>query len=83
MKKITLGLLLTTVLCGGCATAYHIRLSNGEVLTAHGKPTLDRDHNVLIYYDASGQLRGISSLRVTEVVPRTLDDSDKQFRSGH
>ena len=80
MKNLFAVLVLAAVVCSGCHSTYNIRLSNGDIITAKGKPRLDKQRNAWVYKDASGQLNGIPAGRVSEVSPQSIDeDSKKQF----
>jgi hypothetical protein len=75
MKKIVPVLLLIVAVGAGCRSTYDIRLNTGEVITAKGKPHLDKEKNAWIYTDASGRLSGIPAGRVTQVAPQSMDDN--------
>jgi Bacterial protein of unknown function (DUF903) len=81
MKKITLVFLLVAA-CAGCATRYNVHLSNGDVITAKGKPHLSKDKNVWLFTDASGRTNGIPSGNVTAISPQSMDnDFSTQFKT--
>ncbi len=84
MKHLFPVLLLALLVCAGCRTRYDIRLGNGEVITAKGKPHLDKDKNAWIYTDATGQVSAIPAGRVTDVGPQSMEDnsSKSQFISS-
>ncbi|MDB6064153.1 MAG: hypothetical protein JWR26_361 [Pedosphaera sp.] len=63
------------ILAAGCTTRYSIVLNNGEILTAKGRPQLDRQQNRWHYIDASGQPAELPSGRVREISPESLRDT--------
>ncbi len=71
MKKNILVLLLALCVCVGCASHYDITLNNGMVVTAHGKPHLDKEKGRYIYTDASGKPLRVS-VRVREIAPQSM-----------
>ncbi len=81
MKRILL-LLLAAMLCPGCAYHYDITLNNGEVVTARGKPKLDKDHTGYYFKDASGNPDYVSLGRVQEIKPQSWKKKydDKSFK---
>ncbi len=72
MKKIALVLLLAAFVCTGCATRYNIQLTNGDVITARGKPKYDEAKGGFLYKDGQGQPSFISGGRVREVAPASM-----------
>ena len=72
MKKLFLILPLTIALCTGCASHYDITLSNGDVITALGRPHLDSARQRYVYKDAEGQVASIPAMRVKEVAPSSM-----------
>jgi len=76
MKKSFLVLLLTAAVCGGCATRYDITLTNGDVITARGKPRFDKDKQRYFYTDASGKPANVSGMKVREVAPESMREPD-------
>ena len=72
MKKNVLILLLALFVCAGCASHYDITMNNGMVVTAHGKPHLDKEKGRYIYTDASGKPASVSILRVREIAPQSM-----------
>ncbi len=75
MKSFFFIALFAFVLGTGCARRYDITLSNGEVITAKGKPHLDKQKGTWIFIDASGKTNGISAGRVTQVGPQSIGGS--------
>jgi hypothetical protein len=71
-------LILALAFCTGCAGRYDITLSNGDVITAKGRPHFSKDKNVWLYTDASGKPSRISSGQVTQVAPQSMQNSDQQ-----
>jgi hypothetical protein len=82
MKKIVLVLLLATFVCAGCATRYNIALTNGDVITARGKPKFDQAKGGFYYKDGQGNPAYISGGRVREVAPASMSN-ESQFLSMH
>ena len=72
MKKNILVLLLAVIVGAGCATHYDIILNNGMVITAHGKPHLDKEKGRYLFTNASGKPDAISVLRVREIAPQSM-----------
>jgi uncharacterized protein YcfL len=68
-------LCLFVVVCAGCRSNYDIHLNNSQVITAKGKPHLDKERNAWVFTDASGQVSAIPAGRVTEVSPQSMDDN--------
>jgi hypothetical protein len=73
MKNFFVVLLFVAIVCAGCRTRYDIRLNNGEVITAKGRPHLDKDRTAWIFTDASGKQNAVPAGRVTEVSPQSID----------
>jgi len=82
MKKIAFVLLLAAFVCAGCATRYNIALTNGDVITARGKPKYDPTKGGFLYKDGQGNPAFVSGGRVREVAPASMS-SDSQFLSTH
>lgn len=82
MKKIALVLLLAVFVCAGCATRYNISLTNGDVITARGKPKYDQAKGGFLYKDGQGQPAFVSGGRVREVAPASMSN-DSQFLPTH
>lgn len=72
MKKNVLVLLLALIACAGCATHYDMLLTNGMVITSHGKPHLDKEGGRYLYTDANGKPAAIPRLRVREIAPQSM-----------
>lgn len=72
MKKNLLALVFALAVCAGCATHYDITLINGMVITAHGKPHLDKEKGRYLYTDASGKPDSVSVLRVLQIAPHSM-----------
>jgi Bacterial protein of unknown function (DUF903) len=81
MKNFLL-LLLAVALCASCASRYNITLTNGEVITARGKPKLDKEHTGYYFTDANGNANYISLGNVHEVAPQSWKKKydDKSFK---
>lgn len=72
MKKNLLAFVLILAVCAGCSTHYDITLNNGMVITAHGKPHLDKEKGRYLYTDASGKPDSVSVLRVLQIAPQSM-----------
>ncbi len=82
MKKNILVLLLALVVGAGCSTHYDMILNNGNVITAHGKPHMDKEKGSYLYKDASGKPSSISVLKVREITPHSMrNKAGSQFIS--
>ena len=77
MKKLSLALVLSVVVCAGCATRYSMTLSNGEVITTKGKPHLSADKNEWLFTAANGQAGHIPAGGVSQISPQSMDNDDK------
>jgi hypothetical protein len=79
MKKLLLSLLLIATLAG-CARHYTVTLSNGNQITALGKPKLQG--NNYVFKDAKGQMGFVPAMRVREISPASMgtSTSDSQFK---
>mgnify|MGYP000377396561 CR=1 FL=1 len=53
----------------GCGH-YQITLTNGHVLSARGKPRLDREFNIYRFKDAEGKEAMVPAFKVREIAPR-------------
>jgi hypothetical protein len=69
MKKLLLFALLGAGLDLGCVSRYNITLSSGTVVTAKGRPKLDKD-GFYHYKDATGKEVVIPSIRVRKIEVR-------------
>ena len=81
MKTICL-LLFACLVCAGCAVRYDMRLTNGTIITARGKPRVDEKNHVIFFKDANGQSNAIPEFRVAEIAPHTTmssEDEPKKF----
>lgn len=76
MKKILPILLLIATVCAGCATRYSLVMNNGEILTAHGKPTYNAQQGRYYYTDASGKPASVPASKVREVAPASMVDKE-------
>jgi len=76
MKTTVSVIILALFLCAGCATRYNITLSNGEVISAKGKPHYDKSRGIWIYKNAAGQLCKVPGGSVTEIAPRSMSGGD-------
>ena len=73
MKPLLTVVLLATLLGAGCARHYTLTLSNGNRITAQGKPQLK---NGFYYYkDAKGQPGSVAAGRVQELSPSSMTSS--------
>lgn len=82
MKTTGLLVVFTCLVCVGCAVRYDIRLSNGTIITAKGKPRIDETNHVVFFKDAYGHSNSIPEFRVSEIAPHTTmseEDSPKKF----
>src|SRR5690349_18480523 len=71
MKKIFLPALAALFVLSGCARTYIITLSNGERISTHGKPRLER--GFYYYKDASGHDgEPVPSGRIREIAPASM-----------
>ena len=82
MKKNALVLLLVVTVCAGCATRYNISLTNGDVITARGRPKYDQTKGGFYYTDGLGNPAFVSGGRVREVAPASMSN-DSQFLPMH
>ena len=82
MKKNILVLLLAVTVCAGCAVRYNISLTNGDVITARGKPKYDEAKGGFLYKDGQGQPAFVSGGRVREVAPASMS-KDSQYLPMH
>jgi hypothetical protein len=78
MKKLVSVLLFAALALAGCATHYDITLTNGEILTAFGKPKHDEAKHIYIYKDAQGVVCGVLDFKVTLIQP----SSDRKSASS-
>ena len=74
MKKILPIILLALVACSGCRSTYNLTLTNGDVLTSHGKPTYDPQQARYYYRDIHGQTNSIPASKVREIAPADMAD---------
>jgi hypothetical protein len=72
MKKILPVLLLIAAVCAGCVTRYSLTMTNGEVVTARGKPTYNAEKGGYYYKDANGKLSFVFASKVREVAPASM-----------
>ena len=72
MKKNILILVFALFACAGCASHYDIVLNNGAVITAHGKPHLDKDKGRYLFTNAEGKPDAVSVLKVREIAPQSM-----------
>ena len=82
MKTICLLPLFVCFICAGCAVRYDMRLSNGTIITARGKPRVDEKNHMIYFKDAHGQSNAIPEFRVTEIAPHTTmsaEDEPQKF----
>jgi len=77
MKINILSVVLLLVVCAGCATRYDMKLSNGSVITARGKPRIDEQRHLIFYTDANGQTNVIPQFRVSQIEPHSMSGSSK------
>ena len=74
MKKILPILLLIVAACAGCVTRYSLVLTNGDIITAQGKPTYDAQKGRYYYTDANGQPASVFASKVREISPANMVD---------
>lgn len=75
MKRIIL-LLLTLAFCAGCHTLYSITLTDGEVVTARGKPKFDRQRSGYFFKDDTGQPAYVPMVMVRQIEPASMKAED-------
>jgi hypothetical protein len=77
MKFSVLILAVAAAAVAGCSTRYSIIMTNGSMITAKGKPQLDKSGAGYWFMDASGKKQYISMGSVREVGPvGTVKKSD-------
>jgi|HubBroStandDraft_5_1064220.scaffolds.fasta_scaffold1633367_2 hypothetical protein len=76
MKRIVPLLLLLLAICGGCASRYSIIMTNGEVISANGKPKYNAEKAVYLYKDVNGQTRFVFAAKVREISPASMADKN-------
>ncbi len=54
----------------GCASEYIITTTDGQMLTSHGKPELDRDTGMLEFEDEEGRVQQIPQSNVKQMLER-------------
>lgn len=54
----------------GCASEYIITTTDGQMLTSHGKPELDRDTGMLEFEDSEGRVQQIPQTNVKQMMER-------------
>jgi hypothetical protein len=79
MKIISPIFLFALLVCGGCATHYDMRLTNGSIITSKGKPRVDSKQHLIFFKDASGRTNVIPEFKVTEIAPHSTMKSENQF----
>lgn len=68
MKKfIVIALCLFAV---GCSSTYLITTKDGETITSLGKPTLDKETNMLRFEDENGRMRQLPHNEVKQIMER-------------
>ncbi len=78
--KKSLLIFLLAAICGGCATRYSITLTNGEVITAKGKPVYDSQRACYIFVNIHDQTNLVFASKVREVSPAgRADKNGSQF----
>ena len=54
----------------GCASEYIITTNDGQMLTSHGKPELDKDTGMLEFEDSEGRKQQIPQTQVRQMLER-------------
>lgn len=54
----------------GCASEYIITTTDGQMLSSHGKPELDRDTGMLEFEDSEGRVQQIPQANVRQMIER-------------
>jgi len=70
MKRLVSLVLLSLVVTAGCVRRYEITLTNQKVITAHGKPKVDKKRGIVRFKDAEGQQHVVPSFTIREIAPR-------------
>ena len=60
---------LLAVFATGCAQHYTVRLTNGNVITAHSKPRLAEGRSAFTFKDRTGQMMSVPAGKVAEISP--------------
>jgi Bacterial protein of unknown function (DUF903) len=84
MKNTPAFVLMTVILCAGCATQYDMKLTNGMIITARGKPRVDEKTHVVYFTDAKGRTNAVPEFRIVEIAPHSRmaeEDDTKKFKS--
>ena len=71
--------LLSLLLAGpvaGCATRYNVTFTNGQTITAKGKPRLDKASNCYVFKDAVGQQVDVPVVRIREIAPASMSNQN-------
>lgn len=66
-RWLTLAIGLCLV-CVGCRTHYDITMTNGSVIRATSKPTLN-ERGYFVFKDVSGQPQEVNKMRVRQIQP--------------
>jgi hypothetical protein len=74
MKRILSVVLFALVVCAGCASNYSIILTNGDVLSSHGKPTYNPQDGYYYYKSIYGETNRVFGAKVREVGPASMAD---------
>jgi hypothetical protein len=74
MKKFLPVVFLALAACAGCTTTYNLTLTNGEVITARGKPKYDSQNGVYFYKSVNGQTNFVFAAKVREIAPTSMAD---------
>ena len=70
MKPYLSLVLLSLVVTAGCVRRYEITLTNQKVITAHGKPKVDKKQGTVRFKDAEGRQHVVPSFNILEIAPR-------------
>jgi hypothetical protein len=81
MKKSLLSFLLSTLVCAGCAVHYDITQTNGMVITAIGKPHLDKEKERYLFKNAKHEQDSIPRIKVIRIAPHSMSSQKDQFIS--
>ncbi len=69
MNRVLLLSCACLIFTSACAPRYNITLTSGTVVTAKGRPRLEKGSGVYRYTDANGKEAIVPSVRVREIAP--------------
>ncbi len=70
MRKILLTSCLIALLTGCASSEYIITTNDGQMLTSHGKPTLDKDTGMMRFEDQEGRKQQIPADSIKQMLER-------------